>query len=104
MPRCIGESERSSFHASSALGCPQSNPMRVGDRADDPAVVRASPGGSSALRTRCTRRSELVTVPSHSHHDALDGQHDVGELGSPRQQDVLHDEEVEAGEQLAACA
>jgi hypothetical protein len=31
---------------------------------------RASPGGSSALRTRCTRRSLLVTVPSDSHHDA----------------------------------
>ena len=27
---------------------------------------RASPGGSSALRTRCTRRSEFVTVPSDS--------------------------------------
>ncbi len=26
----------------------------------------ASPGGSSALRTRCTRRSEFVTVPSDS--------------------------------------
>ena len=28
---------------------------------------RASPGGSSALRQRCTRRSLLVTVPSDSH-------------------------------------
>ena len=28
---------------------------------------RASPGGSSAFRTRCTRRSLLVTVPSASH-------------------------------------
>ncbi len=28
---------------------------------------RAWPGGSSALRTRCTRRSLLVTVPSASH-------------------------------------
>ena len=27
---------------------------------------RASPGGSRALRTRCTRRSEFVTVPSDS--------------------------------------
>ena len=25
------------------------------------------PGGCSALRTRCTRRSEFVTVPSDSH-------------------------------------
>ena len=28
---------------------------------------RALPGGSSALRTRCTRRSLFVTVPSDSH-------------------------------------
>ena len=34
---------------------------------------RASPGGSSALRTRCTRRSLLVTVPSDSHHAAAAG-------------------------------
>ena len=34
---------------------------------------RAPGGGSSALRTRCTRRSLLVTVPSLSHHDALAG-------------------------------
>ncbi len=34
---------------------------------------RASPGGSSALRTSCTRRSELVTVPLLSHHDAEPG-------------------------------
>ena len=34
---------------------------------------RASPGGSSALRTRCTRRSLFVTVPSASHHDAAEG-------------------------------
>ena len=34
---------------------------------------RASPGGSSALRTRCTRRSLFVTVPSVSHHEAAEG-------------------------------
>ena len=34
---------------------------------------RADPGGSNALRTRCTRRSELVTVPSYSHQSAADG-------------------------------
>ena len=33
---------------------------------------RASPGGSSALRTRWTRRSELVTVPSLSAHEAAE--------------------------------
>ena len=34
---------------------------------------RASPGGSSALRHSWTRRSELVTVPSASAHDADPG-------------------------------
>ncbi len=34
---------------------------------------RASPGGSSALRTSCTRRSEFVTVPSASAHEADPG-------------------------------
>lgn len=34
---------------------------------------RAPGGGSSALRTSCTRRSLLVKVPSDSHHDALAG-------------------------------
>ena len=60
---------------------------------------RASPGGSSALRTRCTRRSLLVTVPSDSHHAADGRQHDVGELGGLGEEDVLHDEVVEAFEQ-----
>ena len=34
---------------------------------------RAPSGGSKALRTRCTRRSLLVTVPSVSHHAAEAG-------------------------------
>ena len=57
---------------------------------------RASPGGSSALRTRWTRRSELVTVPSASAHAADGRQDDVGELCGRGQEDVLDDEEVEA--------
>ena len=57
---------------------------------------RASPGGSSALRTRWTRRSEFVTVPSDSAHDAAAGQDDVGDLGGRGQEDVLDDDEVEA--------
>ena len=34
---------------------------------------RAPTGGSSAWRTRCTRRSLLVTVPSDSAHPAAAG-------------------------------
>ena len=73
MPRCIGESERSSSQASSAVGWPQSKPMRSAIALMIQPSSRASPGGSSALRTRCTRRSEFVTVPSASHQDALEG-------------------------------
>ena len=65
---------------------------------------RASPGGSSALRTRCTRRSLLVTVPSASHQRGRRRQHDVGQLGGRGQEDVLDDEVVEPLEQLRACA
>jgi len=32
----------------------------------DVDAARATPGGSIALRTRCTRRSEFVNVPSFS--------------------------------------
>ncbi len=62
---------------------------------------RASPGGSIALRTRCTRRSEEVTVPSYSHQSAQLGQHDVGQLRRRGAEDVLDDEVVEPGEELA---
>ena len=51
-----------------------------GELADDPVSSRAPPGGSSALRTRCTRRSLFVTVPSASHHERRRRQHDVGQL------------------------
>ena len=57
-----------------------------------PMSSRASPGGSSALRTRCTRRSLLVTVPSDSHQLARRREDDVGELAGLRQEDVLHDQ------------
>ena len=64
----------------------------------------ASPGASRALRTRCTRRSEFVTVPSDSHQEAEDGEDDVGELGRLRHHDVLDDQEVELREELAGAA
>ena len=64
---------------------------------------RASPGGSSALRTRWTRRSEFVTVPSLSAHAGRGRQDDVGELGGLRQEDVLDDEEVERPEEAAVA-
>ena len=61
---------------------------------------RASPGGSSALRHRWTRRSELVTVPSASAHDADPGSTTSASSAVARQDDVLDDEEVEPLEQL----
>ena len=53
---------------------------------------RASPGGSSAFRTRCTRRSLFVTVPSASHQLEAAAEHDIGQLRRRRQEDLLHDE------------
>ena len=55
---------------------------------------RASPGGSSAFRTRWTRRSLLVTVPSPRTSSPL-REHDVRELARPREEDVLDDEVLE---------
>ena len=60
----------------------------------------ASPGGSSALRTRCTRRSDEVTVPSVSGPRSSRREDDVGHLGGPRQEDVLDHDEIQVGEQL----
>ena len=74
MPPCIGLSERSSSHASSGVGWPQSWPSRFASSAMIHWSSRASPGGSIALCMSCTRRSELVTVPpADSHHDAVLG-------------------------------
>ncbi len=61
---------------------------------------RAWPGGSSALRTRWTRRSLFVTVPSRLAPARRGGQDDVGELRGLRQEDVLHDDVLEAVEQV----
>ncbi len=73
MPACIGDSDRSSFHACSAVGSPQSWPSRLAISQMIQMSSRAFPGGSSALRTRWTRRSLDVTVPSASHHVAPAG-------------------------------
>ena len=51
----------------------QSRPMRRASSWMIHMSSRASLGGSIALRTRCTRRSLLVTVPSDSHHEAEEG-------------------------------
>ena len=76
----VAHAARASARASAArprpprrVGWPQSKPMRSAIALMIQPSSRASPGGSSALRTRCTRRSEFVTVPSASHHEALEG-------------------------------
>ena len=61
---------------------------------------RAPSGGSTALRTRWTRRSELVTVPSDLGPGRGGRQDHVGELRGLGQEQVLDDEEVEALEQV----
>ena len=54
----------------------------------------AAPAGRAAR--------EFVTVPSVSHHAAVAGQHDVGQLGRLREEHVLHDQVVEPLEQAVA--
>ena len=65
---------------------------------------RAPGGGRDRLRTRCTRRSLEVTVPSDSHQPAAAGKHHVGDLGGGGEQDVLHHQAVEPLEQARGCA
>ena len=73
MPACMGESDRSSAQTDSASRFGQSCPMRAAMSQTISMSSRAWPGGSSARRTRCTRRSEFVTVPSASHQLAEAG-------------------------------
>ena len=54
----------------------------------------ASPGGSTALRTRCTRRSVLVNVPSFSAKQVA-GRMTSRQLGRLGHEDFLADEELE---------
>ncbi len=61
---------------------------------------RAPGGGSTALRTRWTRRSEFVTVPFRLGPGCGGRQDDVGELGRLGQEQVLDDEEVEVLEEV----
>ena len=63
-----GDSERTSSQVASAVAGPQSEPIRRARSYTMARSSRASPGGSSALRTRWTRRSLFVTVPSLSAH------------------------------------
>ena len=66
-PNICGATRRTSFHTASAVGLPKSCPMRLAISLMIQMSSRASPGASTALRQRCTRRSLLVTVPSASH-------------------------------------
>src|SRR6478736_312082 len=67
MPAWFGASARSSFQTSSDEPYSHGWPIRAARSTRMRMSSRAWPGGSSALRTRCTRRSEFVTVPSPSH-------------------------------------
>ncbi len=101
MPPCIGESERSSFQTSSArrLAPVVAQPAR--ELGDDPHVV-------ARLAGRIERLAHALHAPLAVRHGALGlaprrgrREDDVGHLRGLRQDDVLHDEEVEAGEELA---
>ncbi len=100
-PRCIGR-ERSEL-VPDRLGR-QPRPSRSRAGAASSVMIQMSsfalPGGSSALRTRWTRRSRFVTVPSDSMAETEAGKHHVGHLGRLRHEDVLDDEAVECLEQM----
>ena len=100
MPLNLGARRRTSFQTSSAVSKLQSWPMRCAMSRRIITSSRASPGGSTALRTRCTRRSLLMTVPSVSAQLAAAGKHHVGHPGRLGHEDVLHHQEVQAPEEL----
>ena len=100
IPACIAESDRSSSHAARGVTSPQSKPSRFASWAMIQMSSFASPGGSSALRTRCTRRSLFVTVPSDSSAAFDAGRTHVRHLGGLGHEQVLHDQRVEVPEQL----
>ena len=73
----------------------------LGDRADDPAVVARLAGRVERLAHALhaalgVRDGALGLAPRRAR-----GEHDVGQLGGLGEQDVLHDHEIEAREQLA---
>ena len=65
IPAWTGDRRRTSFQTASGSGSPQSPPIRLRELEDDREVV-ARPAGrlDAPSRTRWTRRSEFVTVPS----------------------------------------
>ena len=73
MPWCSGRQRAQLVPDLLGGRLPQSWPRRSASSQMMWMSSRAWPGGSSALRTRCTRRSELVTVPSDSHQAAAAG-------------------------------
>ena len=105
MPPCIGLSERSSSHACSGVGWPQSWPRRRGELADDPLVV-------ARLAGRVDRLAHQLHAALGVRHRAARGlaprrrrrQHHVGHLAGLGHQDVLGDHEVEPLEQRRARA
>ncbi|OKJ81364.1 hypothetical protein AMK31_23445 [Streptomyces sp. TSRI0107] len=73
IPWWSGERDRSSFQTASASAYFQSCPSRAARSQMMSMSSRASPGGVTALRTRWTRRSLLVVVPSVSAQPAVAG-------------------------------
>ena len=106
MPACIGESERTSFQMSSALRAAEVVAETARELVDDLDVVARLAGRverlAHALHAPLARRDRAFRLGPAG----AAGEHDVGELGGPRQEEVLDDEMVEAFEQArprAAC-
>ncbi len=101
MPWCIGDSERSSSHSSSERGVAPVVAHAPGQLADDVLIVssftRRGDGGPDPLHSPFGRGDRAFTLGPADRCR----QHDVGQLGSASQEDVLDHEQVEAQEKLA---
>ena len=101
MPWCqLSDSERSSSHTSSAVGSPHAWPSRSAMPADDVGVraglARRVDGLADALHPPLgVGDRALVLAPVGGR-----GQHDVGHVGRRGAEDVLHDQVVEAFQQV----
>ena len=101
-PRASGTAYAVRSRRSSAVGRAPVVPRRRAISQMISISSRAPGGGSIALRTRCTRRSLLVTVPSDSHHVAAAGSTTSASSAVSVQEDVLHHQVFEARRAAAA--
>ncbi len=95
MPACIGESVRSSFQTSSARRAAEVDAEPPRELVDDLDVVARLAGRVERLAHALHAALARGDGPLGLRPAGTARQHDVGELGGLRQEEVLHDEMVE---------